>query len=129
MADGLPFGQIRDAMGSRSAPHSQMRGRDRAGVAVVIGTPDHAKAPIERGQGALIRGGRQAGATASNKSPGWQSRAMQIAARVSKWMPFTLPDLRRLKDAPFLPSIRDGKLVDLLGAGALAAIQPCKGAE
>lgn len=37
--------------------------------------------------------------------------------------------IRLNPDSPFLPMIRDGRLTDLLGAEALAAIKPCQGAE
>lgn len=37
--------------------------------------------------------------------------------------------IRMAEDGPFLPLIRNGRLADLLGPEALAAFQPCKGAE
>ena len=37
--------------------------------------------------------------------------------------------IRLVTDGPFLPLIRDSRLVDLLGPEVLAAIEPCKGAE
>jgi len=37
--------------------------------------------------------------------------------------------IRVREGGPFLPLIADGRLVDLLGAKVLAAIQPCQAAE
>ena len=82
-------------MEPRSAPHSYMRGKDRAGVTVVIGTPDHVEPSSLRDKGALIRDGRQAVTTASRISPGWQSRAackrltgVQSKSKAGSLMPF-----------------------------------------